>query len=322
MGIVLTASLRLFDLFLVLLAVPAAWVMWLFRRVGAARLPITRNAIISSGVFPIRNHYYEPLFDMRHLRMPPDTPRILPGLNLRIDDQLSLLAELNYATELVELRWDHARDTSDHNFALQNGSFESGDAEFLYQFLRHIKPSRVFEIGSGNSTKVVRQALLTNQLESQRVARHVCIEPYEMPFLDELGIEVLRDRVESMPLSFFQELQAGDLLFVDSSHMIRPQGDVLCEYLQILPSLKPGVFVHVHDIFTPRDYLQRWLCQDVRFWNEQYLLEAMLACSTRYQVVAALNYLRHDHFDKLRTVCPFLTEDREPGSFYLKVSAP
>ena len=87
----------------------------------------------------------------------------------------------------------------------------------------------------------------------------------------------------------------------------------------ILPSLKPGVYVHVHDIFTPKDYLKKWIVDDVKFWNEQYLLEAMLSHSSRYEIIAALNYLKHHHYDSLAKVCPYLSEDREPGSFYFRV---
>jgi hypothetical protein len=102
--------------------------------------------------------------------------------------------------------------------------------------------------------------------------------------------------------------------------MIRPQGDVLAEYLEILPTLSSGVFVHVHDIFTPRDYLPEWIDTDVKFWNEQYLLEALLANSHRYKIVAALNFLSNNHSQEMKRVCPYLTDDRQPGSFYFVVN--
>ena len=77
--------------------------------------------------------------------------------------------------------------------------------------------------------------------------------------------------------------------------MIRPQGEVLREYLEIFPRLQPGVVVHIHDIFTPRDYLKTWGVDEVRFWNEQYLLEALLTNTNRYEVIAALNFLKNNH---------------------------
>ena len=101
--------------------------------------------------------------------------------------------------------------------------------------------------------------------------------------------------------------------------MIRPQGDVLHEYLTILPQLQSGVIVHVHDIFSPRDYLDNWVRRDIRFWNEQYLLEATLGNSARYEVIAALNLLKHDHYSELERVCPYLELNREPGSFYFRI---
>lgn len=101
--------------------------------------------------------------------------------------------------------------------------------------------------------------------------------------------------------------------------MIRPQGDVLAEYLEILPQLRSGVYVHVHDIFTPKDYPREWLTKEVKFWNEQYLLEVLLANSTRYKIVGALNHLHHHHYDSIKRVSPYLTPEREPGSMYFYV---
>ena len=111
-------------------------------------------------------------------------------------------------------------------------------------------------------------------------------------------------------------LHEGDLLFINSSHIIRPQGDVVFEYLELLPSLESGVFVHVHDVFTPRDYLDEWLLEEKRFWNEQYLLEAILSNSHRYEILLANNYLRHDHPAEFERVCPYLSAGAEPGSLY------
>ena len=80
-----------------------------------------------------------------------------------------------------------------------------------------------------------------------------------MPWLKDIGVELIRKKVENIDLDFFQKLEENDILFIDSSHIIRPQGDVLYEFLEILPSLKKGVYIHIHDIFTPRDYPNHWL---------------------------------------------------------------
>ena len=107
-------------------------------------------------------------------------------------------------------------------------------------------------------------------------------------------------------------------MFIDSSHIIRPQGDVLFEYLQILPLLNKGVYVHIHDIFSPKDYPKEWVLDQVKLWNEQYLLEAFLSNNDSWEVIGSLNLLHSTHFEKLKIVCPFLTRDRDPGSFYIK----
>jgi len=302
----------------VLVIVPARLLLW-YRKIGSARLPITTRRLRKIGVFPVRNHYYEPLFNTQQLSHPLATDRHLPGLDFNVPAQLDLLGKLCFAEELKSLHLDRRNDAID-SFQIKNGSFESGDAEFLYQFIRFIKPHKILEIGSGNSTKIARTALARNKDESGGQCEHICVEPYEQAWLEELkGIRVIRSPIEDCPFDWSNELDAGDLLFVDSSHMIRPQGDVLKEYLEIFPQLKAGVVVHVHDIFTPRDYPKSWLVDEVRFWNEQYLLEALLTNSSRYEVIAALNFLQHNHFESLSKVCPYLSEEREPGSFYFRI---
>ena len=140
-----------------------------------------------------------------------------------------------------------------------------------------------------------------------------------MPWLENLDVKVIRDILENCNNEIFDKLEANDLLFIDSSHIIRPQGDVLKEYLEIIPRLKSDVFNHVHDIFTPRDYLDEWVKEDVKFWNEQYLLECLLSNNQRYEIVAALNFLKHSNYSKLSKICPYLDKNREPGSIYFKV---
>ena len=200
---------------------------------------------------------------------------------------------------------------------MANETFESGDAEYWYQLIRSKKPRKIFEIGSGNSTLMAINAISMNkQDDPSYTCKHVCIEPYEMPWLEKTGVTVIRKKIEDVEISFFSELADCDILFIDSSHIIRPQGDVLFEYLQLLPSLNKGVIVHIHDIFSPRNYSNEWLMGDIRFWNEQYLLEAFLSHNTSWQIIGSINYLHHNHYKSLKKTCPFLTPDREPGSFY------
>jgi hypothetical protein len=104
-------------------------------------------------------------------------------------------------------------------------------------------------------------------------------------WLGQLNVEVVRKKVEEINKSIFEGLINNDILFIDSSHIIRPQGDVIIEYLEVLPILKPGVMVHIHDIFTPKDYLDSWIIDETRLYNEQYLLEAFLTFNEKYRII-------------------------------------
>lgn len=281
------------------------------RQKGIENMPRSRAELRRIGVYPLVDHYYDPGFQTGHLD-PERKDRPLPGIEWNDAGQVALLQELEYGDEFA------AWLQSDTEFSMPNYMFDSGDADMLYNVVRHFKPGKIVEIGSGNSTRVAAEAVRKNtELDPDYSCRHVCIEPYEMPWLESTGVEVVRERVETLDLSYFEMLEAGDLLFIDSSHIIRPQGDVLCEILEILPSLKPGVMVHVHDIFSPRDYLWAWMDQWVKFWNEQYLLEAFLTNNRDWEILLAVNYLTHHHYDELSRACPAITPDREPGSFYM-----
>lgn len=307
------------DVVALIFVVISALILKIYRKLGAKNLKLSTKALKSIGIFPIRDHYYEPLFNDNKLRFDLADVRELPGLNLNTEKQLCFLKNLNFQGDFEDflIRQKHRNNIS--RFDINNGSFKSGDAEFLFNFLRFTKPNRVIEVGCGASTKIISAALEINNSESGEQFQHVCIEPYERPWLEEFpNIELKRERVECVELGIFQNLQPNDLLFIDSSHMIRPQGDVVAEYLKIIPSLGKGVYVHVHDIFTPRDYLENWISNKIVFWNEQYLLEALLSNNPSFEVIAALNFLKHDHYDELKKICPHLNKAREPGSFYFR----
>ncbi|MDF2823523.1 MAG: uncharacterized protein K0R68_931, partial [Mycobacterium sp.] len=245
------------DLFLVPIAVTAAFAMRLIRRAGLERLPRTLGTLRKIGIYPLRDHYYEPLFNPSYLRKPLSDDRDLPGVDWNVEGQLQLLAQFDYNSELVEIPLE-SRGQLEYHY--NNDAFASGDAEFLYNMIRLRKPRRIIEIGSGSSTLLARRAIRANQGEDPHYAcAHTCIEPYEADWLETIGVTTVRDTVEQVDLSLFRTLEENDILFIDSSHMIRPQGDVVVEYLEILPILQSGVAVHVHDIFSPKDYLDEWI---------------------------------------------------------------
>ncbi len=304
------------DIVLTPFVSPAAWLLKLVRLAGVHNLPYCKSALMNVGVFPIRNHYYEPQFDNRNPKQNFSRDRNLPGINWNIFEQLKILEKFIFSQELADLP---QKKPDNLKFYLNNGAFESGDAEYWYQLIRTIKPRRIFEVGSGKSTLMAVNAICKNKNDDTNYeCEHICIEPYEMPWLEEISVSVVREKVEDIELSFFSQLQENDILFIDSSHIIRPQGDVLFEYLELLPSLNKGVIVHLHDIFSPKNYPEKWLKDKVIFWNEQYLLEAFLSHNSSWKILGSLNYLHHNHYENLKSVARFLTPDREPGSFYIQ----
>jgi predicted O-methyltransferase YrrM len=298
-------------------AIAGLWLKGL-RLLGFQYIPVSKRLLLAIGVLPIRDHYYEPMINGAHLRYALSKDRHLPAVDLNVAGQLSVLAQFRFRDELCKFPLQSAKHLE---FYYNNGSFEAGDAEYLYSLIRLVKPKRVVEIGSGYSTLMSRNAIRENQAENSAYScDHICIEPYEQPWLEELGIRIIRRRVEECEIDLFTSLDRNDILFIDSSHVIRPQGDVLFEYLEVLPLLKPGVFVHIHDIFTPRDYPHDWVVDRIRLWNEQYLLEAFLSFNTQFRVVGALNFLKYHHPDALGEQFPMIRaaiEQREPGSFWI-----
>lgn len=293
----------------------AAHYLRTLRHAGLDRLPTTRRVLQRARVLPIEHHYHEPLVYASDLHRPLNADRPLPGLDLNIDEQLTQLSCFSYQAELDAFPVLRRRP---YEYYYRNGVFASGDSEYLYSIIRLLQPRRLIEIGSGLSTLMARAALDRNAQEGV-VAEHVCIEPYEFDWLEGLGIQVIREPIEACKLAIFDQLAANDILFIDSSHVIRAQGDVLFEYLELLPRLRPGVYVHIHDIFTPRDYLAPWLLERQWLWNEQYLLEAFLSFNKAFRVVGALNYLWHAHRAAVCAAFPVIAREpwREPGSFWI-----
>ena len=307
--------LPIIDILLSPMVLVSALVFKFITKINLRKMYFSKNIFNLTRIYPIRDHYYEPLINHKHLHKSLSEERFLPGIKWNEEVQLDLLNSFYFHNELKSIPENFISETE---FNHKNGSFESGDADYLYSLIRIKKPSKIIEIGSGHSTKIARLAISKNKSTNNNYScNHICIEPYEMPWLEKIGVEVIRKRVEHIEISFFTQLEMNDILFIDSSHMIRPQGDVLFEFLEILPILKKGVIVHIHDIFSPRDYLEEWVINENRFWNEQYILGAFLSCNDEWEIIGALNYLKHRHYGLLKEKLPLLTIDREPGSFYI-----
>ena len=151
---------------------PSALLLRVLRARGVQNFPRCKQALLKMGVFPIRDHYTEPTFNVPP---GPDAARKLAGIDWNASEQLEELARMSYASELADIP---VEKPNGHEFFMGNQAFGPGDAEYWYQLLRLKKPRRVYEIGSGNSTLLAVKALAANHRETGERARHLCIEPY------------------------------------------------------------------------------------------------------------------------------------------------
>jgi len=210
---------------------------------------------------------------------------------------------------------------SDSGFYHNQEAFKSVDAEMLYCMVRHSKPLRIIEVGSGMSTLISLEALRRNEEETGKTSDFVAIEPYPKNFLKEqVGItRFINSPVQEIALSEFEILSENDILFIDSTHVLRIGSDVQFLLLEVIPRLKPGVIIHIHDIFLPQEYPRNWVMEENRFWNEQYLLQAFLAFNNSFHVLWAGNYMYQKYHTEVERAFPACrNEERLPGSFWIQ----
>ena len=248
-----------------------------------------RSATDRTGFHVRRAGFWEPLPDFAALVSRDfESPRWGHGLDWRDEIQASLLGRI--AARVLEL---DTLESEAAPFRFDNGYYGGTDAAALYLLLRDLKPHRFVEVGSGHSTLVAQAALRRNAREGGPEAEHTCLEPYPNARTASVGdgVRFLRVAAEDAPEEVYLGLGAGDVLFVDSSHTVRIFGDVTRLFLDILPRLPEGVWVHVHDVFLPRDYPREWVVGRRYVWTEQYLLEAFLSGNPGWEIALALSRL-------------------------------
>ncbi|HEY5494397.1 MAG TPA: class I SAM-dependent methyltransferase [Candidatus Anoxymicrobiaceae bacterium] len=255
------------------------------------------------------------------LAQPPDLPasyfeeKPYEGLiDYNGEKALALLREvfITYADEYNALP---RTDTGDRSrFHLDNEFFASVDAEVLYCMVRHFKPRRVVEVGSGYSSLLTRLALDRNGSES----RLICIDPAPQAEVTGAADEVLLKRIERVGLEPFDDLEQNDVLFVDSSHILRTGGDLDHIFFKVMPRLKSGVLVHFHDIFLPKDYFADWVMIKNWGFTEQYLLLAFLMGNSDYEVVWPAQYMILNYPDDILSAFPSCNQETAPGSFWIR----
>jgi predicted O-methyltransferase YrrM len=240
-------------------------------------------------------HFYSPYPDLAEIRerageiwKPLDSA---PGIDLRETQQWALLDDLaGLAPDLPFA--DSESSIATGRYRPDNRPYVLGDAVVLAAMLRHLGPRRYVEVGSGWSTAVALD-VRDHYLDDTEI---ICIDPYPTRLLDVLAGEnpaqfsLRRESVQDTNADVFDQLEAGDVLFIDSTHVVRAGSDVNHLVFEILPRLAPGVAVHVHDVFDGFEYPRRWV-EERRAWSEAYLVRAFLQFNDAFAVTLFTSWL-------------------------------
>ena len=233
--------------------------------------------------------YYSPVPDVSAL--PPEAftaKSSLPGIDWRPHAQVERHEQLS--RHMDELAARHPR------LAATNGSYEGLDAAILYATVRVEKPRRIIEFGAGYSSLVMAAAVRDNAMDGSE-CHYVAVEPYPSSLLRPApeGLDELRPvSARDFPTDELRPLQPGDIVFIDTTHVVKLHSEVNHLLLEVIPRLPRGVLVHIHDIFLPYEYPRDWFLERGYYWNEQYAVQALLIGNTSLEVVSANHWLQRE----------------------------
>jgi predicted O-methyltransferase YrrM len=283
------------------------------RRVAVATLNV---AFRPAGYQLARRDFYSPIPRVPRGGDPWANTRSLVGVELDLEAQLEFI-DSALSPYLDEFAPPHD-DASAGEFYLWNEYYQAGDADSLYAMLRHLKPRRLLELGSGFSTLVSAAACAENAREGSP-CQLVAVDPSpRIPLRAGPHVQIDNRDAQALPLERYLELERGDVLFIDSSHTVKLGSEVNFLVLEVLPRLRPGVVVHFHDIFLPFEYPRAWFDRGT-YLSEQYLLHAFLIDNPGYEVLLAVQALWREYPERMANAIPALAADREnyPSAFWL-----
>jgi hypothetical protein len=272
------------------------------------------------NLFP-PGHFYSPICDPTDLRERED--EIWPpkgnsdgAVDYNSGGQRSLLRELSLYRDGID--FPSAPSTDPTRYSYSNDQFPCLDAEVLFCMIRHLKPEKIVEVGSGFSTLIMAEV---NRRYFEGAIQLRCVEPYPRQFLVD-GVpgvsQLIRKKVQAVESGVFTALGAGDILFIDTSHVSKTGSDVNHIVFNILPVLSEGVFVHIHDIFLPDEYPKRWAIDEGRNWNEQYLIRAFLQFNQAFEIAFGAYYMASRHAEEILSVFPRASQFGFGGSLWLR----
>lgn len=272
---------------------------------------------VHNSSFPV-GHYYSPIVDLEEYKtwsLQQKNNGDLLDLEMNEAVQLELLNQFSeFKSETPD--WKKNKTL---RYRYDNKWYPSSDGIALYSILRTFKPQRIIEVGSGYSSALMLD--VNDQFFSGNM-NLTFIEPNPerlnslLRKTDRSKTTIIEKMVQTVPLSTFESLESGDLLLIDSSHVAKTGSDVNFLFFQVLPVLKPGVIVHIHDVFYPFEYPEAWITGG-RNWNEIYLLRAFLQNNKHYEILFFNHFMSEIHADKLRESIA-LQEVIDGSSIYIR----
>lgn len=284
---------------------------------------LAQNVASLCGYELLKRHYYTGIPLLRDI--PRDAwshPHPMPGVRFNRGAGGALLRD-ELAPYLVEFVENSARAADVARFDMNNGYYESVDAEVLYAFVRWLKPRRIIELGSGHTTKLLVTAAARNASEGS-LASVTSYDPYpDLDALNPLSESLVEPmHVRDIAASAFNELGPRDILFVDTTHTVHVASEVNHIVLRILPCLSPGVVVHFHDVFLPWEYPSEFILSHRCYWAEQYLLHAFLAQNPTYEVLFSAQAVVREESNTLNRFIPSFRPGsrsaREASAFWIQ----
>jgi predicted O-methyltransferase YrrM len=280
-------------------------------------------ADISSPQAALPGHYYSPIPDLAEIKQ--DENRIfhshskeIPGIELNEVEQIHLLKEFiaYYNRQPFSAEKRHGL-----RYYFENSMYLYSDAIFLFCMMLHTKPRKVVEVGSGYSSCLM---LDTNDLFLNRSVQLTFIEPFPERLLSVLKpgeieqVNLVRKRVQDVSLELFTDLSAGDILFIDSSHISKTGSDINYIVFEVLPRLNSGVYVHFHDIYYPFEYPKSLVYTGYTF-NEAYVLRAFLTFNMKFKIVLFNTFLEEFHLDFFEENMPLCLINKGASLWIMKL---
>jgi hypothetical protein len=282
---------------------------------------IRLDGLLENTGFP-PGHFYSPIVDVKDSQVAREVrERLQAPSPAGVDIDIPRMKETMRLLASHHAKFPFPRHPqAPYRFHWDNPYFSAHDASILFSMLLAFRPKRCIEVGSGHSSCLL---LDTNEMFFDGSMRLTLIDP----FLDDLcalfgpkgapGARMYPQKLQDVPLEIFEELEANDILFIDSSHVSKTGSDVNHYLFRILPSLKPGVLIHVHDIPWPFEYPETWVIEEKRSWNEAYSLHAFLQYNASFEIVYWNDFIASQMLEELRSLMPVCAENGG-GSLWMR----